>query len=540
MNETKLYETNGVESNMSKITMNKMSYYYEDFYHPVYENINLEIKTEWKLGLIGRNGRGKTTLLKLLKGELEPTSGNISIPVEMEYFPYNNECGYTITRDIIKENVGKLKSMEDTMDTIIMENDEARFDEYSRLQEQYLEMDGYEIESRILKEMDEMQLDKALLDREFDTLSGGEKTRIMLLTLFLRKKSFVLLDEPTNHLDTEGKEAVVAYLQKKKGFIVVSHDRAFLDQVIDHVISINKKDITIEKGNYSSWKYNKDKKEEFELRTRERLEEEIAQLERSAKCSRTWADIGNMQRYQFASHGRANGVETYMKQAKRSEARMQDNIEQKKQLLQNYEEVKPLVMNQSNDIEEKCLIRIKELSFKYADHTKQIIKGFNFEVHAGERIWVKGKNGAGKSTLLKILSGALPSDAIEYAEGLQMAMVAQEPAWKTGYIKEGFQDTIGNPVYQRFLELCGYFELSENFLERPLETYSSGELKKINIARALAENHHIILFDEPLNYMDTYFSEQLEKAILEYEPTIIFVEHDSYFGKAIATKTIQL
>ena len=520
--------------------MNKMSYYYEDFYHPVYENINLAIKTEWKLGLIGRNGRGKTTLLKLLNGELEPTSGNISIPVEMEYFPYNNECGYTITRDIIKENVGKLKSMEDTMDTIIMENDEARFDEYSRLQEQYLEMDGYEIESRMLKEMDEMQLDKALLDREFDTLSGGEKTRIMLLTLFLRKKSFVLLDEPTNHLDTEGKEAVVAYLQKKKGFIVVSHDRSFLDQVIDHVISINKKDITIEKGNYSSWKYNKDKKEEFELRTRERLEEEIAQLERSAKCSRTWADIGNMQRYQFASHGRANGVETYMKQAKRSEARMQDNIEQKKQLLQNYEEVKPLVMNQSNDIEEKCLIRIKELSFKYADHTKQIIKGFNFEVHAGERIWVKGKNGAGKSTLLKILSGALLSDAIEYAEGLQIAMVAQEPAWKTGYIKEGFQDTIGNPVYQRFLELCDHFELPENFLERPLETYSSGELKKINIARALAENHHIILFDEPLNYMDTYFSEQLEKAILEYKPTIIFVEHDSYFGKAIATKTIQL
>lgn len=525
---------------MSKITINKMSYYYEDFYHPVYENINLAIKTEWKLGLIGRNGRGKTTLLKLLNGELEPTSGTISTPVEIEYFPYNSECGYTITRDIIKENVGKLKSMEDTMDTIIMENDETRFDEYSRLQEQYLEMDGYEIESRILKEMDEMKLDKELLDREFDTLSGGEKTRIMLLTLFLRKKPFVLLDEPTNHLDSEGKEAVVEYLQKKKGFIVVSHDRSFLDKVIDHVISINKKDITIEKGNYSSWKYNKDKKEEFELRTRERLEEEIAQLERSAKCSRTWADIGNMQKYQFAGNGRANGVETYMRQAKRSEARMQNNIDQKKQLLQNYEEVKPLVMNQSKDIEEKCLIKIKELSFKYADHTKQIIKGFNFEVNVGDRIWVKGKNGAGKSTLLKILSGALPNDTIEYAEGVQIAMVAQEPAWKTGYVKEGFQDTIENPVYQRFLELCDHFELPENFLERPLETYSSGELKKINIARVLAENHHIILFDEPLNYMDTYFCEQLEKAILEYQPTIIFVEHDSYFGKVIATKTIQL
>ena len=525
---------------MSKITINKMSYHYEDFYNPVYENINLAIKTDWKLGLIGRNGRGKTTLLRLLKGELEPTSGNINIPIEVEYFPYKSECGYTLTRDVIKENVGKLKSIEDAMEEIIRQNDEARFDEYSILQEQYLELDGYEMESKMLKEIDEMQLDKSLLDRAFDTLSGGEKTRIMLLILFLRKQSFVLLDEPTNHLDDEGKEAVIAYLQKKKGFIVVSHDRSFLDKVIDHVISINKKDISIEKGNYSSWKYNKDKKEELEFRTRERLEEEIAQLERSAKCSRTWAAIGNMQKYQFASNGRANGVETYMKQAKRSETKVQDNIDRKKQLLQNYEEVKPLVMHQKNDIEEKCLIKTKELSFRYAERTNQIIKGFNFEVHKRERIWVKGENGVGKSTLLKILSGELLSDAIEYVEGLQIAMVAQEPAWKTGYVKEGFQDPVGGSAYRKFLELCDHFELPEDFLERPLETYSSGELKKVNIARVLAEDHHIILFDEPLNYMDTYFSEQLEKAILRYQPTIIFVEHDGYFGKNIATKTIQL
>lgn len=525
---------------MSKITINNMSYYYDDFYHPVYENINLVIKTDWKLGLIGRNGRGKTTLLKLLKGELEPTAGNINIPMEVEYFPYKSECDYTITRDIIKENVGKLKSLEDTMDEIISQNDEARFDEYSILQEQYLELDGYEMESKILKEMDEMQLDASLLDREFKTLSGGEKTRIMLLTLFLRNKSFILLDEPTNHLDEEGKEAVANYLQKKKGFIVVSHDRAFLDKVIDHVISINKKDITIEKGNYSSWKHNKDKKEEFELRTKERLEEEIAQLERSAKTSRTWAHIGNMQSYQNAGHGRANGVETYMKQAKRSEARVKDNIEQKKQLLQNYEEVKSLMMHHKNDIEEKCLIRIKELSFKYEDANKYIIKGFNFEIHTGDRVWVKGKNGAGKSTLLRILAGKLPNETIEYADGLQITMVAQEPTWKQGYIREAFESAVQNPIYQRFLELCDHFELPENFLERPLETYSSGELKKVNIARALAKEHHIILFDEPLNYMDTYFSEQLEQALLNYQPTIIFVEHDEYFGKNIATRTITL
>lgn len=525
---------------MAKITITDMSYCYENFYIPVFEHVNLVIKTEWRLGLIGRNGRGKTTLLKLLSGELEPTSGHITMPTEVEYFPYSIAGGYTKTMDIIKENIGGLRSLEETMDAIISENDESRFDEYSILQEKYLALDGYEMESKILKEMDDMGLSASLLDREFETLSGGERTRIMLLILFLRKKHFVLLDEPTNHLDEEGKEAVMAYLKKKKGFIVVSHDRAFLDQVIDHVLSINKKDIMLETGNYTTWKQNKDKREEYELRTRERLEEEIAQLERSARSSRTWATIGNMQSYQNAGHGRANGVETYMRQAKRSEARVQDNIDKKKQLLQNYEEVKPLVMRQRDDIEEKCLIQIKELSFKYPDEEIELIKGFNFEVCAGERIWVRGKNGAGKSTLLKIISGILPTDAVTYAEGLQIAMVGQDPTWKAGYIKDAFEDKSEGSTYERFLELCDLFEMPEEFLERPLETYSSGELKKVNIARALADENHIILFDEPLNYMDTYFSEQLEKAILEYKPTMMFVEHDQYFGKNIATKMINL
>lgn len=517
-----------------------MSYYYDDFYHPVYEDVDLVIKTDWRLGLIGRNGRGKTTLLKLLTGELEPTAGHISLPVEVEYFPYNNECTYTLTRDIIKENVGKLKSMEEAMEEIISQNDEARFDEYATLQQQYLDMDGYEMESKILKEMDEMQLDPSLLDRAFDTLSGGEKTRVMLLTLFLRKKAFVLLDEPTNHLDEAGKKAVMGYLQKKKGFIVVSHDRSFLDQVIDHVMSINKKDITIEKGNYTTWKENKEKREEFELRTKERLEEEIEQLERSAQSSRFWAEVGNTQQYQNAGHGRANGVETYMKQAKRSESRVQEHIEQKKQLLQNYEEVRSLVLHQKEAPEETCLIHVKELTYQYEAGEAPILRGFNFDVYAGDRIWIKGKNGAGKSTLLKLLGGVIPSDAITYAPELALALITQEPEWRSGMIEDGFERVGSDPIYQRFLELCDHFEMPEGFLKRPLETYSSGELKKVNIARALADGHHILLFDEPLNYMDTYFAEQLERAILEYQPTMIFVEHDDYFGKAIATRTIAL
>lgn len=517
-----------------------MSYYYVDFYNPVYENVSLTLKSEWKIGLIGRNGRGKTTLLKLLKGELEPTAGKISMPMDVEYFPYESDCVYARTMDRIKENVGHLKSIEDTMEKIILENDEARFDEYAKLQDQYLESNGYEMESKILKEMDDMGLDPELLEREFETLSGGEKTRIMLLTLFLREKQFLLLDEPTNHLDDAGKDAVAQYLQKKKGFIIVSHDREFLDRVIDHVLSINKKDITIEHGNYSSWKANKEKCEQYELRTRERLEEEIAQLERSAKVSRTWANWGNTQKYQFASNGRANGVQTYMRQAKRSEARVQENIEQKKALLQNYEEVKPLTIYQEQVEEARCLMKVEHLNFRYPGASKDVIRNLNLEVYTGERIWVRGRNGLGKSTLLRLLSGTLPSHQITYAEGIKIAMVEQEPSWRSGYVKEYFEECKGSASYENFLELCDIFELPENFLDRPLETYSSGELKKVNIAKVLSEENQLIILDEPLNYMDTYFSEQLEKAILEYQPTIVFVEHDRWFGKTIGTQTIHL
>ncbi|MEG0319290.1 MAG: ATP-binding cassette domain-containing protein, partial [Niameybacter sp.] len=133
---------------MPKITINQMSYYYADFYNPVYENVTLTLRTEWKIGLIGRNGRGKTTLLKLLQGELEPTAGKISAPIDMEYFPYTSDCTYSRTMDRIKEHVGHLKSIEDTMEKIILENDEVRFDEYAQLQDQYLELEGYEMESK--------------------------------------------------------------------------------------------------------------------------------------------------------------------------------------------------------------------------------------------------------------------------------------------------------------------------------------------------------------------------------------------------------
>ena len=526
---------------MSKITINELSFYYEDYFHSIFERVNLIMDTDWRLGLIGRNGRGKTTLLRLLTEEIKPSSGRITVPVNMEYFPYTYQAAvnYHITIDIIKENIGGFKTMEVQMEEIIQKNDTSGFTEYAVIQEKYAQLGGYEIESRIYRECNDMGLDMELLYRPYETLSGGEKIRMMILILFLRRNSFVLLDEPTNHLDLKGKEMVASYLEKKKGFIVVSHDRDFLDRVIDHVLSINKCSISIEQGNYSTWKINKEAMENFEFAAKRKLEHQVKVLEKRAEGSRKWAQEAGTQKYAFASHARANGEKSYMRQAKRSENQVTQNLEEKKQLLKNYEEAKELTLRQKEPEGEGWIVRIKKMDFSYEYTEKQLFRNFSLAIYPGERIWLRGENGVGKSTLMQILAGNISCPEIEYAEDVKIVLSGQDPLWKEGNIKERF--TRRPPkAFSDFAQFCSCFDLPEDYLERPLETFSSGELKKIDIARVLAEENHLLLLDEPLNYMDIYFREQLEKAILLYEPALLFVEHDLWFGKQVGTRIIQL
>lgn len=204
---------------MSKLTIQKMSFYYTDFYHPVFQNVNLVLDTDWKLGLIGRNGRGKTTFLHLLSKKVQPTAGRIDTSVQMCYFPLELEIPYQNGMDWMKEAVGHLKSMEEQMESILMRQDSALFDIYCNIQQEYQEMGGYEMEGSILREVASIGLDPSILQRNRDTLSGGEQTKMALCAMFLRKDSFLLLDEPTNHLDTKGKEDLANYLKVKRDIL---------------------------------------------------------------------------------------------------------------------------------------------------------------------------------------------------------------------------------------------------------------------------------------------------------------------------------
>lgn len=521
---------------MSKLIISNLNYHYAKYYNPVFEGVNLNLDTDWKLGLIGRNGRGKTTFLKLLTGELAPTLGNIYCDVHMEYFPYVVNCNYTNTLDVMKENIACLKSLELHMDEIILSEDTARYEEYSRLLEQYQTADGFPMENWIRRELNAMHLKESLLDRDYSTLSGGEKTKIQIIILFLRTKSYVLLDEPTNHLDIEGKCILADYLKHKKGFIVVSHDRDFLDQVIDHVLSINKTDIELEKGTYSSWKANKDKKEVFEFRARTRLVKEIKSLEKQSTVKREWAGTAEKTKNQHSKFERSSGSRAaqFMMHAKNAEENAKKSLDEKNLLLLNYETAQELTIQQ-NASEYDQLITVKELTFGYA--SQLLFQKLTFQIGKGDRLWIKGKNGCGKSTLIKLLTNQIPSEHIEFCRELRISQVYQEPLWSSGYLKDHIE---ASEALEKLTQLCDYFDISAETLGRPLETYSGGELRKIDIARALCSDNQLLIMDEPLNYMDVYFREQLEKAILEYQPTLVFVEHDERFGRNIATAAISL
>lgn len=213
---------------MSLISVNKLTFSYDTSYDNIFENTSFQIDTDWKLGLIGRNGKGKTTLLHLLNGDFE-YKGEIVSSVKFDIFPFNIKNISSDTHIVVEEIYPNY--------------------EYWKL----------------IREMNLIDLSEELLYRPFNSLSFGEQTKIMLATLFLKENHFLLIDEPTNHLDINGRLVVSNYLNKKSGFILISHDRKFLDNCINHILSINRANIEVQKGNFTSWQQNKTYQDEYEL-----------------------------------------------------------------------------------------------------------------------------------------------------------------------------------------------------------------------------------------------------------------------------------
>ncbi|MDP4127153.1 MAG: ATP-binding cassette domain-containing protein, partial [Bacillota bacterium] len=238
---------------MSLINVTNLTFGYDDSYDNIFENVSFQIDTDWKLGFTGRNGRGKTSFLNLLLGKYE-YKGTISTNVNFEYFPFE-----VINREI------------NTIDVI--DNIDTDYPLW-----------------KVMRELSLLQVSEDVLYRPFDTLSNGEQTKVLIAALFLKENSFLLIDEPTNHLDMNARKIVSDYLSTKYGFILISHDRAFLDNCVDHILSINKTNIEIQKGNFSSRWENKKMQDNFELSENERLKKDIKRLSFAAQRTSNWSD----------------------------------------------------------------------------------------------------------------------------------------------------------------------------------------------------------------------------------------------------------
>ena len=492
---------------MSLISINNLTFGYNGSYNNIFENVSFNIDTDWKLGLIGRNGKGKTTFLNLLQDKYE-YKGTIAKNVDVDYFPFEVKDKEKLAIEIVNDIVPNVQDWE------------------------------------IIKELNLLNTDVEILYRKFNLLSGGEQEKILLISLFLKGNNFLLIDEPTNHLDIETRNNLINYLKKKKGFIVVSHDRIFLDKIVDHIISINNTNIEIQKGNFSSWKENKERQDNFEMAQNEKLNKDINKLEIASRNTAKWANEAEKSKY------KTNNLETtidrgylghksakMMKKSKVMEQRIQKAIDEKTNLLRNINrndalKIIPLTSNKTP------LILVNNLQIKY--NNESIFKPISFEINNGDRIAIVGKNGAGKSSILKLILGKnlQHNGEINIANNLKISYVSQSTEYLKGSLKNfSYVNEIDESVFKAMLVKMG---LSQADFDTNIQDMSEGQKKKVLIAKSISEQANIYIWDEPLNYIDILTREQIEDAILNYKPTLIFVEHDETFIEKVATKIINL
>ncbi|WMJ82846.1 ribosomal protection-like ABC-F family protein [Oscillospiraceae bacterium LTW-04] len=492
---------------MSLINVKNLTFAYDGSHDNIFENVSFMLDTDWRLGLTGRNGRGKTTFLKLLMGKY-PFSGSISADVEFEYFPYEVAEKQRLTLEIITAMLPDIQEWE------------------------------------IVRELNLLKTADDLLYRSFETLSNGEQTKVLLAALFLKHNRFLLIDEPTNHLDMEARAVVGNYLRQKSGFILVSHDRALLDGCINHIMSVNKSDIDIQKGNFSSWWQNKERQDSFEQVTNDKLKKHIKRLEQTAKQKASWSDKVEKTKYATKNSGLhpdrgyvGHKAQKMMKRAKSLENRQQSAIEEKSKLLKNIEFTQILKI-QPLEYRAATLIGLEKVTIHYSGRI--VCPNISFSVKCGDRIALCGANGSGKSSLLKlILNEDIPySGNILRGSGLKISYVRQDASWLSGNLSEyAREQKIDESLFKAILRKLDFSRIQ---FEKDMCDFSAGQKKKVLIARSLCEQAHLYIWDEPLNFIDVYSRIQIETLLKTYQPTVLFVEHDRAFGQEIATKTVQL
>ena len=492
----------------------------------ILDGLTFQVDTGERVGLLGPNGCGKTTLLRILTGAMDYDEGEVMIAPGkrmglISQIPVYPE-GYTV-EDVLATAFEPLRKMEDELARLTREmasgTDPALMSRYDKLTTAYEAAGGYETDTRINKVCNGLSIPQAMREQLFESLSGGEKTRVNLARLILEDTDILLLDEPTNHLDLRATEWLEEYLGKFKGTVLtVSHDRYFLDQVVDRIIEIQEGRAEFYQGSYSFYAVEKERRYEEKLKQYEKEQAKIEQLEKAAEQMRVWA---------------YSGMDKTFKRVKSMEKR----IERMRVTDRPKKERKMEVRFGEREFRGDEVLTIKGLTKGFGGRT--LFSGLGLEVAGGERIALIGDNGSGKTTLLKMILGEEAPDG---------GKVRMGPTVKVGYLPQHVhfdhpeRSLVDTLIYaqdctaQSARNRLAAFKFRGEDVFKPVSALSGGEQSRLRLCMLMDEKINLLVLDEPTNHLDIQSREWIEEAVEEYEGNLLFVSHDRYFIDRFASR----
>lgn len=505
----------------------------------VLDEFDLELKTGERIALIGPNGSGKTTIFKMITGEENVNSGNISVRKGatlgmLSQIPQAYSDDVTVL-DVIKSGKQqlfdleiKIREIENKMATASQEKLAVLLKSYGTLQEIYENMGGYQLESDLSKICNGFKISDDMLGRKYNKLSGGEKTIVNFASLILSEPSILLLDEPTNHLDIDTLEWLEEYLSNYKGSIIISsHDRYFLDKVANKTVLIDRGKSETFFGNYSYYMVENERRIMAEFEEFKDQQKQIAAMKASIKKLQEFGRLASP------------GGESFFKRAASIQKRL-DKIE----LLDKPEEKTELPLDfQIKKRSGKDVLKVENLSAIIGD--KVLFDGANMHIIYGDKACLMGKNGAGKSTLIKMLLGnsdaELLDGSIDLGSSVTIGYLPQE-------IKFDDENATILDTARKFFEgtethlrasLAKFLFYGENVFKR-VGTLSGGEKVRLKLFELIQKKANFLILDEPTNHIDIDTREMLEEALNEYNGTILFVSHDRYFIDKLAKEIFEI